>query len=54
MRHGVLRRLVDLIGQRLTEIWQSLPFLYVVIIAMAVVPNDVFSGTKVVLLCSSW
>lgn len=40
----------DLIGQRLTEIWQSLPFLYVVIIAATVVPSDISVSWKVVIL----
>ena len=47
---GYFGGLVDLIGQRLTEIWESLPFLYVVIIAVALVPNDALVSTKVVLL----
>ena len=32
LAHGYFGGLADLIGQRLTEIWESLPFLYVVII----------------------
>jgi microcin C transport system permease protein len=38
---------IDLTGQRLTEIWQALPFLYVVIIAIAVVPGDVPVSVRV-------
>lgn len=36
---GYLGGPVDLIGQRLVEIWQNIPFLYVVIIGVSVVPS---------------
>jgi len=40
----------DLFGQRLVEIWQNIPFLYVVIIAVSLVPSDVDVSVRVGLL----
>lgn len=47
---GYFGGLTDLVGQRLTEVWQSLPFLYVVIIATALVPADLGVGVKIGIL----
>lgn len=40
----------DLLGQRLIEIWQNIPFLYVVIIGVTLVPADVAVSVRVALL----
>jgi microcin C transport system permease protein len=40
----------DLIGQRIIEIWQNIPFLYIVIIAVTLVPADVAMSVRVGLL----
>lgn len=41
---------LDLLGQRLVEIWANIPFLYMVIISIALVPPQVGTVTRVVLL----
>ncbi len=47
---GYFGGITDLLGQRLVEIWTNLPFLYMVIIAVAVVPSDLPVGYKVAML----
>lgn len=41
---------VDLYGQRLVEIWSLIPFLYMVMIAIALLPADVSLNTRIGLL----
>ncbi len=41
---------VDLLGYRLIEIWQNIPFLYMVIIAVSLVPADVAVWVRVAML----
>jgi len=41
---------VDLFGQRLVEIWQNIPLLYVVIIGVTLVPSDVATWVRVAML----
>ena len=38
---------IDLIGQRLMEIWSNIPFLYVVIILASTIPPNVGPGTRI-------
>ncbi|MGI8605508.1 MAG: ABC transporter permease [Verrucomicrobiales bacterium] len=41
---------VDLLGQRLVEIWSNIPFLYMVIIAVSLTPAEVGTVARVALL----
>lgn len=41
---------LDLVGQRIVEIWQSIPFLYMVMIAVSVMPAGLGLGWRVSLL----
>ena len=41
---------IDILGQRIIEVWQNIPFLYVVIIAVSIVPSDMPVWTKIALL----
>jgi len=41
---------VDLIGQRLIEVWSNIPFLYMIIILFSVVPSTFGVGTRIGLL----
>ena len=40
----------DLIGQRLVEIWSNIPFLYMVIILVSILPPSVTEETRILLL----
>jgi len=40
----------DLIGQRLVEIWSNIPFLYMVIILVSILPPSVSEETRILLL----
>jgi len=41
---------LDLLGQRLIEIWSSIPFLYMVIISVSLIPTGVEAGVKIAVL----
>jgi microcin C transport system permease protein len=47
---GYLGGTTDLIGQRIVEIWWNIPFLYVVMIAISLVPADTATVTRILLL----
>ena len=47
---GYFGGLVDLVGQRLIEIWSNMPFLYVVIIVFSVVPSTLSNVSRILIL----
>lgn len=47
---GYLGGSADLIGQRLVEIWANIPFLYMVIILVSILPPSVNEETRILLL----
>lgn len=47
---GYLGGTVDLIGQRIVEIWSNIPFLYIVMIGISLVPADTGTGTRIAIL----
>lgn len=47
---GYLGGAVDLIGQRIVEVWSNIPFLYIVMIGISLVPADTATFTRIVLL----
>ena len=47
---GYFGGLVDLVGQRLIEIWSNMPFLYVVIIVFSVVPSTLSNISRILIL----
>ncbi len=47
---GYLGGAVDLIGQRIVEIWANIPFLYIVMIGISLVPADTGTVTRILLL----
>jgi len=47
---GYLGGAVDLIGQRIVEIWANIPFLYIVMIGISLVPADVGTAPRIIIL----
>ncbi len=47
---GYLGGAVDLIGQRIVEIWANIPFLYIVMIGISLVPADVGTAPRILIL----
>jgi microcin C transport system permease protein len=47
---GYLGGITDLLGQRVVEIWSNIPFLYIVMISISLVPADVTTGWRIGLL----
>ncbi len=41
---------IDLFGQRIIEIWSSIPFLYMVIISVSLIPSGVGAATRILIL----
>jgi microcin C transport system permease protein len=47
---GYLGGITDLLGQRIAEIWANIPFLYIVMISISLVPADVSTAWRIGLL----
>lgn len=51
---GYCGRLTDLIGLRLVEVWSAIPFLYIIMIMAAVVPQRGFWVLLIIMALFSW
>lgn len=47
---GFFGGLTDLLGQRVVEIWANMPFLYMVIIAVSLIPSGLDTGPRIAIL----